>query len=277
MAKIFKWALPILIIIQIILVSFNLLSLSTMIMVSVFFEVLVLLIATRQFLSSAKVFSANRRQGQDKWTSFENSLEVITPALVAKLFISELKILGYTGLWLFRRIKIRENEFTYHHKSMFGAFVLLVLFITPVEIFIMGLLLPLEWLKWLLAILSVYAFVWLLGVWASMSALPHKLDESGLTIHNGIFAKGYLPYSDIETIVKERTENLSWDGLSIDKKTGIAYSSNGGTTDVLITLRKPIVFKKWLSLSAPVNTIHLAIDEPATFIIELEKRLSQIT
>lgn len=247
-----------------------------MIMVSIIFEISVLLIATKQFLSSAKIFNANRRQGQDKWTSFENSLEVIMPTLVSKLFTSELKILYYTGLWLFRRIKIRENQFTYHRKSILGAFVLLVLFITPVEIFIMGLLLPLEWLKWLLAILAVYAFFWLLGVWASMSALPHRLDESGLTIHNGIFAKGYLPYSDIETIVGERTENLDWDSLKIDRETGIAHSSNGGTTDVLITLRKPIVFKKWLSLSTPVKTLHLAVDEPAKFIIELEKRLSKV-
>ncbi|MGI2336643.1 MAG: hypothetical protein ACRKGH_08420 [Dehalogenimonas sp.] len=273
MSTIFKWALPLLIIGQLILFSLDILTLSTLILVSVIFEVLFALIAIRQFLFSVKVYSANRRQGSDKWTAVETSLEVFMPSLVAKLLASELRILYYLGLWFLRKIKIREHEFTYHRKSMLGAFVLLVLFITPAEIFIMGLLLPLEWLKGVLGILAVYAFFWMLGVWVSMSALPHRLGDDGLQIHNGVFAAGYIPYVDIDEIRAEHTDNLNWDSLKIDETTSVAYLSNGGTTDVRIRLKNPVVFKKWLSFSPPVTVLHIALDEPPKFLAEINGRL----
>ena len=195
------------------------------------------------------------------------------PSLVAKLVASEVRIFYYVGLWLLRKIKIREYEFTYHRKSMLGAFVLLLLFITPAEIFILGLLLPTEWLKIILAVLAVYAFFWMLGVWVSMLALPHRIGDEGLDIRNGVFAGGFIPYSNIERVVAERTENLDWDNLKIDETTGVAYLSNGGVTDIMITLNTPVVIKKMLSSSSPVKVLHIALDEPAEFLAEIGRRL----
>jgi hypothetical protein len=273
MKRLLKLALPFLIIAEIILINLDFLDLNTTIIITGIFELLFILVAVKQIFSSRKVFEANKSKGHDKWTSIENSAEIFMPYALARLLTFELKIWYYLGAWVFRRIKHDENMFTYHRKSIFGAFVLLLLFITPAEIAIMGIFLPLVWLKLLLAILSVYAFMWLLGIWVSMKALPHNLGKNGLFLHIGILSRGYIPYSAIEKVATEKTENLGIDGLSIDKEKNAAYFFVAGTTDIWLILREPVVLERWISLTTSVKFIHLAVDDPSRFVTELEKRL----
>ena len=77
----------------------------------------------------------------------------------------------------------------------------------PMELLVVHLLAlafsPWGWLKWALLALGVYAILWLLGLYASLVALPHRLEGEGLRLRHGVLAEGFVPYGEIETVAAQ--------------------------------------------------------------------------
>ncbi len=275
MKRTFKWALLVLILAEVLLVRFNLLDIRTAIGIVVAVELLLFLVAFRQVFVAVRTYKRDRQAGLDGWKALGNGLEVFMPRVVSSVVVSEFKLWFCLGIWLLRQSRPKENEFTYHKKSILRVFPLILLFTTPVEVFLMELLLPWAWLKWLLIILAIYGLFWVVGLYASMVVLPYRLDDSVVRLSYGILARAEIPYTDIMQVTSNRTPKGVWrDGLKVVKEEGTAYLAVSGSTNVVLTLRRPAVLQAWLGPTSPVCTIYLATDEPQRLIQEVGKKVT---
>ena len=272
MKSVWKWLLLVLIILEIALVRLHLLDIRTAIGVFIAIESLLFIVGFRQVVIAVRSFRHDRNTGLDVWEALENGLAVFLPQKMARITASEPKLWYYLGLWMLKRIRRDEFDFTYHRKSIMGPILIVLLFTTPFELLLFELLLPWAWLRWLIIILGIYTFFWICGLYASLVAIPHTLTGTGIRLAYGALAHGDISYEDIMTVEAKRRTSQG-EGLKVIPKEDAAYFTIGGNTDVTIQLRASKPMNGWLGPTATVTTVHLAVDEPERLVQELSKHL----
>ena len=276
MRRLPKWLLPVLILAEVELMRMGLLEFREAILILVTVEVLLMVVGGNQVLSAIREYRRNRAAGFDGWRALEGGVAMLLPRLAARLIVSEVRIFHCLVRWALRRTKPGEKEFSYHKRSALGMFVVLVVFVSPVEVLMIEVLLlaflPLLWLRILVLLLGAYAIFWVLGFYASRIALPHRLDSSGLRLHYGIFATGFVPYNEIRLVKPDRRKAPDWgDGLRVDGEK--AYLAIAGYTNVTLELHSSHSLQGFLRPTKPVNTVYLAVDHPKSFVEELRNGL----
>jgi membrane protein YdbS with pleckstrin-like domain len=271
MERVLKWSLPALILVNVALVWSGILEAGTAIMVGAALELLVALIAMRQVVVAIRRYRRDRAAGLDIETAVEDGIAVIFPRTLARLVALEPRIWIALVKWAFRRRPLAPNEFTYHKRSAMGAFLALVLLTLPVELLLYEILIPWPIVRWILLVVSVYAVIWMLGLFASLRVLPYRLDADGLRIRYGVLADGFVPYTLISAIELQRRKSPDQEGLRLVAEEDAAYLSAGGRTDITLHLREPIVLRGLLKSHPPVLTIHLAADKPDALATGLRK------
>ncbi len=271
-----KWLLPVLILAEVALVWLELLDFRDVILIVVAVEALLLVVGGTQMLSAVREYRRNRAASFDGWRALEGGIAVLLPRLAARLIVSEMRLFYCLIRWAFRQTKLGEGEFSYHRHSTMDMFVLLVVLVSPVEVLVIEVLLqaflPLLWLRILVLVLEVYAVFWILGFYASRIVLPHRFEEKGVRLYHGIFAEGFVPYTEILGVERARQKAPEW-GDGLQKAGDKAYLAIGGNTDVEIKLHSPRALHSFLRLMDPVDTVHLAVDDPGGFASELKHRL----
>lgn len=279
MRRLLKWLLPVFVLAEVVLVRLEILSLRDAVVVLISVEVLLLAVGGTLMLSAVREYRRDRAAGSDGWRAFEHSLGVLLPRLAARLISSEIKLFYCLAKWMLRRTRLQEGEFSYHKRSTMDMFVLMVVFVSPIEILVIELLLqaflPLIWLRILVLVLEVYFLFWVVGFHASRVVLPHRLGETGLQLHHGVFAEGFVPYKEIQGVERTRQKAPEWgDGLQVDEDT--AYLAIGGNTNISIELRSPRSLRGFLRKAGPVDTIRLAVDESEAFAKDLRHRVCSL-
>ena len=276
MRRVWKWLLLVLVITEAVLVGTGLLDIRAAIGVVVAIEVLLFIVAGRQVIVAMRQFRRQREAGLDVWTALEDGLEVFLPRRVARVAALEPRLWFCLWRWAFRRVRIGANDFPYHRRSFLGYFLILILFTTPAETFLLQLLIPWSWLRWLLLVATVYTLFWIFGLYASLVALPHRLDGRSIRLFCGILAQAQIEYGNIASVVFNRCR---WpghqDGLHLASDKGSAYLAVGGETDITIRLQKAQTLFGWLGPTLPVTTVHLAADEPQRLVSELIERMRE--
>ena len=178
-------------------------------------------------------------------------------------------------------MKLGEGEFSYHRRSLLRSLMPMLVFVLPVELFVVHLLAylfsPWSWLTWALLIVEIYAFFWVLGLYASLVTLPYRLEKTGLRLRNGVFAEGFVPYSQIVDVVrKESKAPDSSDGLQHSSEDDALYLATSGKTDVGLGLHAPITVRGFIKESKPASQIYLAADEPDRLASEIRQRVSEL-
>jgi len=275
MERLLKWSLPVLIVVNVGLVWSGVLEAGTALLLGVTLELLVLLVALRQVVVAARRYRRDRAAGLDVEAALEDGLAVIFPRSAARVIAIEPRIWICLYRWLFRRRSPAPNEFSYMKRSPMGMLLALVLVSTPVELFLIELLVPWDWLRWLLLIAGIYAALWLLGVYASLKVLPHRLDPDALRIYYGILASGSVPHAAIASVSLEgRKAPEAAEGLRVTPMKAAAYVAVGGRTDLTLHLREPVVLYGLTKPTPPVSTIHLAADNPEGLLNALHGRIA---
>lgn len=213
-----------------------------------------------------------RRQGG----TLQAGLEAVLPRPVARVVSLEPRLFACLWRWARGRKPTADLVFPYAKRSPLGALVVVVLVTAPVEILLIELLLPWAWLRWLLVIGSVYAALWLLGLYASLQVLPHEAGQRGLTLHNGLFNRVTIPWGMIDSVALERgTSPKGQDGLTLDPATGRAWLAVGGRTDLRLDLREPVTVDRLRGATPPITTLHVAADDPETLARAVTTRPEQ--
>ena len=124
-------------------------------------------------------------------------------------------------------------------------------------------------------ILYVYAIFWILGFYASLAVLPHRLEDASIRLRYGALAEGFVPYEQIESVERMRRNSpKGGEGLQFDPTEGAAYLAVGGKTDLTLNLRAPLTIEGLLRESPPATIVHLAVDEPQKLAEVLRRRLA---
>lgn len=275
MASIFKWLLPILIAIEAAFVWLGVIDLSMAVGLVVGIEILLTLVAGRQIIAAIRRYRQRRVEGLDLEAAAEDGLAILLPRAIARLITLEPALWYCLGRWLFRRPSPNPGRFPYHQRSILGVLVIAVLVSAPVEILLIELLIPWPWLRWLLLISSIYAVLWMLGLYASFVVLSHDLETDTLRLHYGALAQVRIPYRDIRAVspVRRRAPAGS-DGFRLVPDERAAYLAVGGRTDITIELRQAQVIPARPASPTLVAMIHIAVDHPARFVHELQRRLA---
>lgn len=276
MRRLWKWLLLALVIAEAILVGAGILDIRAAIGVVVAIEALLFIVAGRQAIAAVRQFRRQRESGLDAWTALEDGLEVFLPRRVARVVALEPRLWFCLWRWAFRRVRTGANDFPYHSRSVLGYFCILILFTTPAEIFLLELLVPWSWLRWLLLVAAVYTVFWIFGLYASLVALPHRLDGRNIRLFCGILAQARIEYGNIATVELNRCHwSGRQDGLHLASDKSSAYLAVGGETDITIRLRKAQALFGWLGPTPPVTTVYLAADEPKRLVSELIERMRE--
>jgi hypothetical protein len=154
--------------------------------------------------------------------------------------------------------------------------VIVALLTAPVEVLFFELVIPWPWLRLLLLVVAVYSFIWLLGLYASLVVLPHRLEPSALRLRYGALAEGRIPYTAIATAERARRSAPGGrDGARVADEGGARalYLGVGGRTDLTLRLREPQTFSGLRGPTPPVETVHLATDDPDRLARALAERI----
>jgi hypothetical protein len=270
-----KWSLPILILVEIVLVRTGWLSIGQAIAIVVLVEGALTLVAGVQAIRVVRRFRHQRAAGRGGVEAFEDALTMLMPHRLARLVALELRLWLCLGRWLFRRYRPDEREFSYRKRSIVAALVVLVVLTAPVEILILELLIPWAWLRWVLLALAIYGMIWVIGLYASLVVLPYRVADDGLWIRYGLLSEAFIPFPEVVDIqVASRKVPTGRDGLRVVEEERAAYLVVGGRTDVTLTLRRPQPFRTALGRTAPVDTLHIAVDEPQRLCEAVRARLA---
>ncbi len=269
-----KWITPALILAELLLLFGGMLNVQTAVGVILGVEALLTLAGGAQIIRAIRRCRQSRAGGLDFWEALTDGFAVFLPPRAARVLALEPQLWACLFLWLFRRRRPDEQSFTYHKQSIVGVFLIAALFSSPVEIVLFELLIPWAWLRWALLIASLYVLIWLLGYYASLVVLPHRLEAEGIRLRYGAFAAGFVPYAAIAEAARERQAIPKKSrGLLVDPGASAAYFGMDGAANVRLRLNTPLPLRGFFTITAPVATIYLAVDEPERFIRQIRQRL----
>lgn len=182
----------------------------------------------------------------------------LLPPTIARLAAFEIVIVGSAlrfvlGGW--RRPS--PPGFAYHRESGLRMLLPLLPLLAVGDVLLLELvLLPhaAAWLRVVVHALAIYGLVWLVGVYASVRARPHRIANGVLALHRGLLRHLDVPVADIASITPLPTFSDDW------KKR--AYTRGA--------LRLDIAGPPILEIRLRTGTrVLVAIDEPAPFVAAL--------
>ena len=271
-----KWLLPALVVAEATLVWSGLLGIRDAVVVVTGIEVLLFLLGGRQVFVAVRNYRRGRSSGLEAWSTLEDGLSTVLPRKVARFIVLEPRLWVCLFRWAFRGTKLRENEFGYHKKSTMDMLALMVVLIGPVEALALHLLVPWAWLRWVLLAVEVYGTLWFLGFYASLQALPHRLEKSGVRLRYGAFAEVLVPYQEIEAIKRYvRRVPGGGDGLRSVPEENAAYLAITGKTALAVKLKTPQTVEGVFQSVGPFGTIRFSADDPGALAGALGRRVGE--
>lgn len=241
-------------------------------------ELAFLILAAVLIVRVWRQFKRNRAVVGDSWMALEEAVGHQVGPAAARLIIGEPKLWAATFLWISGRSRRDARSFHYSASSNLGLISVVVLGLIVLEGGIGGLLArfaPWPWLSPLLIIISAYAAVWIIGIYASLRAFPHLVMEQGLLLRYGVLGEAWIPWREVDHALKETLVSPGGqDGLVT--KGAIATLAVGGKTSVTIRRRSPGIVKGVLRPAAGISQIRVAADDPDAFFAAITAALPNV-
>lgn len=273
-----KLILPLVIVIEVVLVWSGIVRFGDAVLVVAVLEMLLMLFGLGGVVLVVKRYRYERKSGSDNLRALEAGLSLALPQSIARIVTHEMRIFVALFSWIFRRVRMSDDEFSYYKNSLLRPLIPMLVFVLPLELFVVHLLVyglsPWAWVGWVLLGLEVYAFFWLLGLYATLVTLPHRIENTGLRLRYGLFAESFVLYEEIEHVVRaERQAPSPGDGLQHGPEEDSLYLAASGKTNIALFLRSPKSVRGFFKESKPASCFHLAADEPERFISEIHRRI----
>jgi hypothetical protein len=231
-------------------------------------ELVFLALAAVLIIRVSRQFKRDRKEKGDFWTALEEAVGKQVGPIAARLIVGEPKLWVAVLIWTSGRSPRDSRSFQYAGSSNLGlvsAVVLGLILLEGVGGGLLARLAPWPWLSPVLIIISVYAAIWIIGIYASLRAFPHLVAEQGLLLRYGVLGEAWIPWREVDDVVKERVVSPGgMDGLST--KGRIATLAVGGRTTVTIRRRNPGKVKGFLRETADISQIRIAADDSDGFL-----------
>lgn len=191
----------------------------------------------------------------------------LLPQRAARLIAMEFTVMGLAlrhvfGGW---RRPARPG-FTYHREAMLRTLLLVLPLMALADVLLLELLiLPnvARWIRIVVHVLALYSVLWLIGLWASFRARPHRVHEGRAIFHRGLLRHVEVPLDQIASIATMPTFSDDWK-LRAYRKRAIRIDVSG-TPTLDIRLRAPIRPIGLLGPGPASDHLLVSADDPSAF------------
>jgi hypothetical protein len=162
------------------------------------------------------------------------------------------------------------RSFTYHRDSALGSLLLALPVMAVADVLLLDLLLRhgSPWIRWGVHALDFYGLIWVLGLWQSMRARPHCLDDESLWIHRGVLGNLRIPRASVGAV-----RTLPFFDVPAERRAFLGDAANlgvSGGTELLLELAEQLRPMGFLGPGKPRNRVLLTADDPEAFRRALE-------
>lgn len=177
----------------------------------------------------------------------------------------------YYGFINWKKIKLNENEFSYHKSS--GIITILIGFMISaiIEVIVIHKLL-MKWnetVAWIITILSIYTFIQIYGILRALPKRPITIEKNGISLKYSIITEAFVEFVNIKNIEIFTKE--------IEKKGSIKHFSPFGNLEgnnIKIELVNEQTIESFYGLKRKIKTFTLFIDNKNEFINQIEPKIT---
>ncbi|MBP1773084.1 MAG: hypothetical protein H6P99_2247 [Holophagaceae bacterium] len=227
-------------------------------------EVLLLILAVRAWRSTRTRSSA---WPEDRIAA---AFEAFVPPRAARLMALELVMLGSAVRFLSGGFREAAPEgFTHHREAALRAILPAVPLMIPGDFLLMKAVSSgwSPWLRWTLHGTTVYAVLWLVGLYATLKARPHRIREGSLELHLGLVKSATVPVDHILSASPLPEFEDDWARHAHMK--GVPSLVAKGNAVLELKLSEPIRVTGLLGPGRPTQRLAVSVDDPAAFLAAL--------
>ncbi len=219
---------------------------------------------------ATKIYKEKKEQSFDLVTIIRETCASVFPKKTAG-FLSVEILSFYYGFIHWKKVRLKENEFTYHKNTGTQVLLVAVIFLIAIETIAFHALLN-KWnaiAAWILTGISIYSAFQVFGFLKSISKRPMIIDSGILKLRYGIMGEVDINIDDIKSI--EMTNK------SFDKEDSMsAYLSFFGDSEghnIVLTLKTEYTLIGVYGIRKKFTKIAMFIDEKIAFKDRLEPLL----
>lgn len=222
-----------------------------------------------------KVIQLNKKLGQTKGglRNFPERmrqvlLDLKAIPILANVASTEASLFYYTFAGWKRPNVLQENEFSNYRESGYKSIFVLILFLLPVETFVLH-----YWLSsysivlaWVLTGISLYSLFFIFGDRNAIRHRPVSVTSSGLDLVTGIRWKVFIPFELIDKVELREADNFSEKFVNL---------SSFGHGNVVILLKEKIEARGIYGIKKSTDKLVLSIDDKDKFIELISASITQ--
>ena len=229
-------------------------------------EVLLLVLGFRAWQSAS--------HRPDAWPEERLALafEALVSPRLARLLALDLVMVGSAFWFLFGGFrKAAPAGFSHHREAALGAILPALPLMIPGDFLLTRALFSGQapWLRWFLHGSTVYAVLWLVGLYATIKARPHQLKSGQLELHQGLLKSVSLPVANVLSAGPLPDFDDDWARRAHMK--GMEKLVAKGNRILELNLSEPVQVMGLLGLGRPTTRLAVSVDDPAAFLAALGK------
>jgi hypothetical protein len=148
-----------------------------------------------------KRYKLNKTESFDFFTTLKGTCYEILPKGAVIPVVTEIAVFFY-GFVHWKKIKLKDNEFSYHKDSGTVTLLIAIIFIVAIETVTFHILLA-KWnitVAWILTFLSIYSGIQIFGFVKSMFKRPISIENNKLFLRYGIMNETTIDIANIDSI-----------------------------------------------------------------------------
>ncbi|MFH5232800.1 hypothetical protein [Antrihabitans spumae] len=247
----------------------GLLSLRDGVIIGLILEIMLWSVLVIRAKPAIRKFRRDRADGVGGWVAAERALSEVVPARVARWILLEVRLWMSLVWWIFRRESRRQRPKTFaYHAGRRPIIIALVAFIA-FDVVVLHLVLMLifgnrPWI-WLLAAVDVYGVVWIIGIYASMVTIPHRILRDSIELNNGFRDQLVVPMTAVKVVAQRVKDDSGIKQMAIQRDGSALFSS--GPANVAIELDDSAsVIRRGEPLAQVPKTLYVTVDTPEEFV-----------
>jgi len=227
-------------------------------------ELLLLVLAARAILA------ARRAPGGWPEDRIAAAFEAFVPPRAARLMALELVMLG--GAFRFLLGGFRQPApagHSLHRESALGSFLPALPLLIPGDVLLMKALFSglTPWLRWSLHLSTVYAVLWLFGLYAALKRRPHQVTAETVELNLG--AARSLRFRRDQLRAAAPLPDFDDDWARRRHMQGVHQLITPGPSVLELHLTEPLPATGFLGPTTPRDRVAVSVDDPAAFLAAL--------
>lgn len=198
------------------------------------------------------------------------AFEAFVPTSAARLMALELVMLDSAFRFLLGGFRQPAPEgFSHHREAALRAFLPAIPLLVPGDFLLMKALFSglAPWQRWLLHGSTVYAVLWLVGLYATLKARPHRIRDGRLELHLGLVKSVTVPVEHLLSAAPLPEFNDDWARHAHMK--GVEKLVAKGNAVLELSLSEPVRVTGLFGPGRPTRRLAVSVDEPSAFLTAL--------